>query len=142
MARALGQDEAAAVVDDEGQAAGALARAPAEPLCAGLEVETGRAERQEGKPLAVELGDLTQRRADEGGVVQTMLFPEEPLKLRAFGLEEQAHGDAGQHLAFWGESRRSPAGRLPQRRGKNQWYLIFAPADLGALVPDEPAVRV
>ena len=41
---ALGQDEEAAVIDDQAEAAGALARGPAEPGFAGLEMEGGGAE--------------------------------------------------------------------------------------------------
>ena len=82
VARAFGQDQEAAVVDDEGEAAGALAVAPADRSFTGLQMEAGGAEGDEGEPLAVEFGDMAQRLAGEDGVVRIVLFPEQAIKFR------------------------------------------------------------
>ena len=102
IAGAFGQDEEAAVVDDEEQAAGALTGRPTNPPLAEFEVEGSGAEGEQGDTLAVEFGDVAEGLASEAGAGQIVLVFQEAIELGALVLAEQAHGDAFQNLGFAG----------------------------------------
>ena len=96
----FGQDQEAAVVDDQAEAAGALARSPAQPGFAGLEMEGGGAEGEPGDPLAVELGDVAKGLAGPASAGQVVLGFEAAVELAAVCVAHPTRGDARQDVSF------------------------------------------
>lgn len=121
---ALGQDEEAAVVDDHGQAPGALAGTPAEPRFPRLEMERGGAESNQGDPLAVKFGHIAQRLAGQHGLVQVMLLLQQAIKLRLLGLVEQPDRDALQEIGFMANGCVNHAATFAKGRSKVQSFFI------------------
>jgi hypothetical protein len=121
--RPRGQDEEAAVVDDQAQATGALARTPTQPRFARLEMECGGAESNEGDPLAVEFGHVTQRLARQHGRVQIMFFLQQPVKGGPLVLRQQPEADPRQEFSFVGNRCVNHAPMLPQGRAKVQSFF-------------------
>jgi hypothetical protein len=94
IARACGQDQEAAVVDNPTEAAGPLARTPTDPVLAALEMEGGGAEREQGDPLAVEFGDVAEGLAGQAGIGQIVLCFQGAVEGRAFVVADEAEGDS------------------------------------------------
>src|SRR5207249_391618 len=70
------------------------------PELAEFEVEGGGAEGEQGDPLAVEFGNVTEGLAREAGAGQIMLVLQETVELGALLVLEQAHGNAFQNFGF------------------------------------------
>ena len=118
-ALALGQDEEAAVVDDQAQTARALTRTPAKPRFARLEMKRCGAESDEGNPLTVELGHVAQRLAQQQGLMQIMFFLEQPVKLGPLVNEEQADADAFEEIGFRTKGCKNQCGQGCGREGRS-----------------------
>ena len=99
---AVGEDEEAGVVDDHVEAAGALARGPADPLVAGLDVEGGAGEEEEGDGLVVKEGDVAEGGAGDVGLVEVMVLLEAAIEVLALVGLDGADDDAGEEVGFRG----------------------------------------
>ena len=71
----VGQDEKAAVIDDQLEAVILMAEAPSDPLipCSALQRRSGKT--QQGHPLIAPEGNVPERLADLGQSPQVMMLP-------------------------------------------------------------------
>ncbi len=99
---AVREDEEAAIVGDQTEPAGALARGPADPAVAGLEVEGGDTEGEQGDPSAVEFADIAKAGAVERGLVEVRVGLEPAVGLLALVGFDQTHADALEQIRFDG----------------------------------------
>ena len=90
---AVGEDEEAGVVDDHVEAAGALARGPANPLVAGLDVEGGAGEEE---------GDVAEGGAGDVGLVEVVVLLEASIEVLSLVGLDGADDDAGEDVGFKG----------------------------------------
>jgi len=138
---AVREDEEAGVVDDQVEAAGALARGPADPLVAGLDVEGGAGEEEDGDGLVVDEGDVAEGGSCDVGLVEVVVLGEASVELLALVGLDEADDDAGEEVGF----RRGLGGaHAPESWGR---HLSFAQvkddvrqAGDQELVPDESAL--
>jgi hypothetical protein len=63
-------------------------------------MERGGAESNESDPLAVEFGHVTQRLAQQHGLVQIMFFRQQPVKRGPLMLVQQTDANALQKISF------------------------------------------
>jgi hypothetical protein len=82
------------------RALGHVASGPVQPAVARFDVQRWGAEHQEGEPLVLVVGDITQRGADDGGIVQVVLALEQVVEAGAFGLVDEAQVDLVQQDGF------------------------------------------
>ena len=111
---AFGQDQEAAVVDDQAEAAGALARTPTDPLLAALEMEGGGTEAEQRDPLTVEFGDVAEGLAGQASVGQIMLLFQGAVEGLALVVPDEAKGYSFQDVRFV-ELRRHRHGHVVNR---------------------------
>ena len=71
-----------------------LARRPAPPALASLELESGGAKGEQSDPLAIEFGDVAERLTGEAGAGKIMFGLERRIEGVALVVAEQADGDA------------------------------------------------
>ena len=76
------------------------ARGPAEPLFAGLEMEGGGAESEQGDPLAVEFSDIAEALASQASASQLVANFQELVEGRTFLVADPTHGDSLQNVGF------------------------------------------
>jgi hypothetical protein len=94
MALAFHEQEEAAVVSDESEAAGLLARTPADPFFPAFEFGGRAAEGEQGDPLAVDFGDVAQVASADAGTFQVMTAFEQVVEALTLGFLEQARMDS------------------------------------------------
>jgi hypothetical protein len=96
----LGKEKKSAVVDDEVQPSGALSLRPLDPVLPGLDVESRVAESQDGDPLAIELGDITQMPPSNLVTVEIMLLPEKAIEPIHFLRKHKPDPDSFEDILF------------------------------------------
>ena len=106
------EDEESGVVSDQREAATALGNIPSDPFFAILEVVRRRAPREQGQPLPIHLGDISELFADEDIALEIVMFLHqlaETLPLQGIVKRDQANLNRVEDLLL-GEGRHAELG--------------------------------
>ena len=108
MALAFYEQEEAAVVADESEAAGLLARTPSDPLLAAFELRGRAAECEQRHPLAVHFGDVAQVAPADARAFEVMAGFKQVVEPLALGSLEQAQSDPPEIISGNGVDLHAP----------------------------------